>query len=316
MRRPTRIVLYVALALVCVALLVQGTGLQMPRALKMLTAVTATAHSSPVVVQSRAEPSDAAEVFSVDYLERSCTALSSIESSFNATSIAEGNVIWFNSALRVDGLAAQPASIFLNDSTISFAANGKSYSLAVPAATVVIRPGGDGRFDGLRCREQSLGHHRPRRSFGEGVSLRPGLPGSRRGSARGHRFGYLVGGLFHRHARGNREVAVGLRGLHHIRQRLQRARRQARGRGAASQGANLRAANNTGADGQDGSAGKPASFEAFLTGGAGGEGNSNFTGTFSATGALTPCPTGMSSSQATHTSRTTTTLTKARGQRP
>ena len=85
-------------------------------------------------------PQRSAPVPSTTQMERSCTVLSTIESSFNATPIAEGNVIWFNSALRVDGLASGPTSIFLNDSTISFAANGKNYSLAVPAATVVIDP--------------------------------------------------------------------------------------------------------------------------------------------------------------------------------
>ena len=47
MRRPTRNLLYVLLGFVCVALLVQGVGLHLPRVLKMLTAVSSTAISSP-----------------------------------------------------------------------------------------------------------------------------------------------------------------------------------------------------------------------------------------------------------------------------
>src|SRR6266498_3967519 len=57
MRRPTRNLLYVALGLVCIALLVQGVGLQIPKVLKMLTAVTATAPSSTTVVQGRGDSS-------------------------------------------------------------------------------------------------------------------------------------------------------------------------------------------------------------------------------------------------------------------
>ena len=66
--------------------------------------------------------------------------MSSIESSFNSTPIAEGNFIWFNSAIHVDGPGSDAATIFLNDSAITFAANGTNYSLAVPAATITFDP--------------------------------------------------------------------------------------------------------------------------------------------------------------------------------
>ncbi len=125
---------------ICVALLLQGVGLRLPRVLKILTGVTAAAPSSPVVVQSRAEPSGAGPISSADLTEKACTALSSIETSFNSTPIAEGNTIWFNSAIRVNGLGADAAKIFLKDSRITFAANGSNYSLAVPAATISFDP--------------------------------------------------------------------------------------------------------------------------------------------------------------------------------
>ncbi len=58
MRRPTRNLLYVVLGLVSAALLVQGVGLQMPKVLKILTAVQApAAHSSTTVVQGRGDSS-------------------------------------------------------------------------------------------------------------------------------------------------------------------------------------------------------------------------------------------------------------------
>src|SRR5512135_1989326 len=129
MRRPTRNLLYVVLGVICVALLVQGVGFQLPRVLKMLTAVSA-APSSPAVSEAASPSAEAASagptVLSADLADRSCTAMSSIESGFNATPIAEGNVIWFNSAIHADGLGSGPATIFLKDSTITFAANGTS----------------------------------------------------------------------------------------------------------------------------------------------------------------------------------------------
>ncbi len=143
MRRPTRNLLYVVLGFLCVALLVQGVGLQMPRVLKMLTAVSSAAissspSSSPSVERQAASPVDT--VASPDQAQSACTALSSIEAGFNETPIAEGSVIWFNSAIRVNGLGADAARIFLADSTISFAANGSTYNLAVPAATITFDP--------------------------------------------------------------------------------------------------------------------------------------------------------------------------------
>jgi hypothetical protein len=135
MRRPTRNLLYVVFGFICVALLVQGVGLQLPRVLKMLTAVSGASISSPSSVGSEVA-SSVATVSSADLTDRSCTAVNSIESSFNATPIADGNFIWFNSAIRVNGLGSDPARIFLNDSTITFAANGTSYNLAVPGSTI------------------------------------------------------------------------------------------------------------------------------------------------------------------------------------
>src|SRR6185436_14408160 len=47
----------------------------------------------------------------------SCTEVSAIELSFNPAPIAEGNVIWFHSAMGVNGLGADPATIYLNDAS-------------------------------------------------------------------------------------------------------------------------------------------------------------------------------------------------------
>jgi len=56
MRRPTRNLLYVVLGFVCIALLVQGVGLQIPKVLKVLSL------STPVGPEARIEPSEAAGI--------------------------------------------------------------------------------------------------------------------------------------------------------------------------------------------------------------------------------------------------------------
>src|SRR5215813_1231801 len=48
-------------------------------------------------------------------MEQSCTALSSIETTLHSSGIPGGEVVWFRSAIRVEGLGAEPASIFLKD---------------------------------------------------------------------------------------------------------------------------------------------------------------------------------------------------------
>src|SRR5438477_7150823 len=70
----------------------------------------------------------------------SCTELSAIELSFNPAPIAEGSVIWFHSAMSVNGLGKDPATIFLNDASISFTANGTSYNLPVADTRITFDP--------------------------------------------------------------------------------------------------------------------------------------------------------------------------------
>src|SRR6266540_1517879 len=143
MRKPARNLLYVVLGFVCIALLVQGIGLKLPGIMRALTAVSGAAVSSPSSVEGQAA-SAGATTSAAFVTEKACTGLSSIKSSFNSTAIAEGNFIWFNSAIHVDGAGSDGATIFLNDSAITFAANGTDYSLAVPAATITFDPAATG----------------------------------------------------------------------------------------------------------------------------------------------------------------------------
>ncbi len=263
-----------------------------------------------VTLASGASQQRSAPVPSTPRMEASCTALSSIESRFNATPIGEGNTIWFNSAIRVAGLGSGPTSIYLNDSKIAFAANGRNYNLAVPAATVVFDPSANVAstgFDGGSNRWVTIVPGGVSgRVFLSGLAFpvpAGGLPGGIDSVTWSAAFSTDTPGVTAKwqwaaaayREFGNDYNALAVKPVDDEQ---------------AGEGTN-RVAISEGGAGRMESAGKPASLEAFLTGGGSGEGESNFTGSFSATGAMTPCPMSMGSGQATHTSRTTTTTTLA-----
>jgi hypothetical protein len=66
--------------------------------------------------------------------------LSSVQSNFNGTAIEGGNYIWFNSVLKPSGLGSSTAKIFVRSASVQFAANGVSYNLPVPGATITFSP--------------------------------------------------------------------------------------------------------------------------------------------------------------------------------
>ena len=63
-----------------------------------------------------------------------CT--SAITSNFNGTAIAGGDFVWFNAVVKVNGLSVSPATVFVTHATITFTANGTTYSLAVPPSEI------------------------------------------------------------------------------------------------------------------------------------------------------------------------------------
>ena len=63
-----------------------------------------------------------------------CTT--AITSNFNGTAIAAGNYVWFNAVVKVSGLNASPATVFVTHATITFTANGKTYLLPVPPSEI------------------------------------------------------------------------------------------------------------------------------------------------------------------------------------
>jgi hypothetical protein len=64
----------------------------------------------------------------------------SIASNFNGTPIRAGNVLWFNSVLKVNGLGATPVTISLRQATVKFTANNTPFTMSVPDADITFDP--------------------------------------------------------------------------------------------------------------------------------------------------------------------------------
>src|SRR6266511_3259617 len=303
MRKPARNLLYVVLGVVCAALLVQGVGLKLPGIMKALTAVSGATVSSPSSVESQAASAGAA-VSSALVSEKACTGSSSIESSFNATPIAGGNFIWFNSAIHVDGPGSDAATLFLNDSAITFAANGRNYNLSVPAARITFDPAATAAstsFDAASNRWATI------------------VPGGLSGKVflSGLAFPVPAGGLPGGISSVTWSAAIstdkpgvtaqwgwGAAVYTTIATDYNALAVNPVGEGRPSHGAMLL---SKGENSENVSVGKPASLEAFVTGGAGGDGGSNFTGSYGTVGSVTPCAAGASAQPRTN-SRTTITV--------
>jgi hypothetical protein len=311
MKGPTRNLLYAVLAFVCVALLLQGIGLDLPKALGVLTAVGVGASSSPSAeastpAQSQAAPAGAAASFA-DLMHKACTASSSIETSFNWTPIAEGSTIWFNSAIRVAGLGAGATRIFLNDSRISFAANGSKYNLAVPGATITFDPAATAAtakyLSGVDHWATVVPAGHSGKVFLSGLIFpipAGGLPGGISSVTWSATFSTDTPGVTAEWQWGAAVYSTFAADYNAIGVKAAEDR--------PSQGARMLTARTDETD----SVGKPASLEGFLIGGAGGHGGSNFTGSFRGTSNVTPCAEG-TFGQPRATSRTTIAMAKRDG---
>src|SRR6266536_2205643 len=301
MRRPARNFLYVVLGVVCIALLVQGVGLKLPRVLNMLSAVSVAPPSSQSSIGSEAS---SVGIQSAASTEKACTGLNSIESSFNSAAIAEGNFIWFNSAIHVDGAGTDGATIFLNDSAITFAANGTNYSLAVPAAAITFDPAATAAstsFDAASNRWATIvpGGFSGR-AFLSGLAFpvpAGGLPGGISSVTWSAAFSSDAPGVTAQWGWGAAVYTTFATDYNALAVNPV-------GEGRPSHGAMLL---SKGENSENVSVGKPASLEAFVTGGAGGDGGSNFTGSYGAVGSVTPCAAGASAQPRTN-SRTTITV--------
>jgi hypothetical protein len=66
---------------------------------------------------------------------------SSIAANFNGTAIPAGDTLWFSASFKASGLGSAPVTVHVVNESISFTANGVSYSDAVPDTDIVFEPG-------------------------------------------------------------------------------------------------------------------------------------------------------------------------------
>src|SRR6266404_5135619 len=221
----------------------------------------------------------------------SCTELSSIELSFSPMPIAEGNSIWFNSAMSVNGLGSDPATIFLSNSRITFAANGTNYRLPVPDARITFDPGvteATTSFDAASNRWMTIVPSSfSGRAFVSGLAFpvpAGGLPEDVGAVTWTSEFSTDTPGVTAQWqwaaavytTIGSDYNVLGVRavdGMSGVQNAAPGARAQSRG--VAGEG--------------NGSVGAPANLGAFVTGGARGEGGPDFTGSFGTALTVIPC---------------------------
>jgi len=241
--------------------------------------------------------------------ERACTASSAIEASFNSTPIAEGNTIWFNSAIRVDGgLGSEAATIFLNDSTITFSANGSNYSLAVPAAAIAFDPAATAASTSFDAADNRWATIVPaafaNKAFLAGLAFpvpSGGLPGGMSSVTWSGAFSTDTPGVTAHWGWGAAVYTSFVSDYNAL--AIQPAEEEQPSQGART--LNAKTGDAETGTGQFESVGKLSGLEAFVIGGAGGAGGSNFTGSYGAVSSVTPCTSAFA--QRTN-SRTTITL--------
>ena len=67
-------------------------------------------------------------------------ATTTIRSNFNATPIAGNDFVWFSGVLSVQGLGANPVTVFVHNSSLQFTVNGTKYNLPTPNAMITFSP--------------------------------------------------------------------------------------------------------------------------------------------------------------------------------
>ncbi len=81
------------------------------------------------------------EVFTTWATDLGTVASGSIAYNFNSTAIQSGKYVWFNSYVKVTGIASgAPTTVNFDNSTVQFTASGSTYNLNVPAATLTFSP--------------------------------------------------------------------------------------------------------------------------------------------------------------------------------
>jgi hypothetical protein len=222
----------------------------------------------------------AAAGFSRDAAAQS--GVSPITSNFNGTPIAAGDFIWFNSALKVQGLGVDPVTVGFT-STIQFAVDGVTYMVAVPSAILNFLPGAV-QATTVFCNGQWVTTvpltHVSGNAFLAGVALQApapkGFPGGIHDVTWSAMFFSVTPGLkvqwqwaaaiYHKSNFSADYNALGVKPVDD---------------------------NDASAYQNSDHAGTPENFKPFVIGGARGGGGSNFTGSYSGTGSSFPTPANM-----------------------
>ena len=203
------------------------------------------------------------------------STVSSITSNFNGTAIPAGDTVWFSSVGKVSGVGSSPVTLSITGQTISWSVNGSPVTVAVPNATINIVPGATSATTTFDAATNTWVTTEPPNLSGNtflaGLAYLPtnGLPGGINP--------VTWTGSFSTNAPG-------------ISLNWQWAAAVYKQFSTDSNALGVKAvdANNIGPYQNSDHAGTPEAFKSYVTGGARGGGGSNFTGSYSATGHVTP----------------------------
>jgi hypothetical protein len=210
----------------------------------------------------------------------SCTQPSAITANFNGTDIPAGSTLWFNSVLSPTGLSTtNPTSIFVTDASIQFTANGTNYNVDVPDSTIIYSPTATLATTTFDPGTNTWTTVIPlsvagKNAFMQGVAFpvpAGGLPGGIKGVTWTGQFSTNLPGV---NVQWQWAAAVYTQfSTNH-----------------AALGVKPTDDNQASQYKNSDHAGTPENFKPFVTGGATGGGGSNFTGSYTSTASVAPCP--------------------------
>jgi hypothetical protein len=207
--------------------------------------------------------------------ERAQPSVSTVVSNFNGTAIQPGSTLWFNSVMKVSGLGASPVTLTVTDGAIDFTAQGTPYHVPVPDTSITFTPGATSASTAFDPAKNTWNTGAPSHFSGNvflaGVELQ--LPGG------------LPGGInpvswqanFHTDTAG---VTVNWQWAAAVYTSFSGDYNAVQVKPVDD--------NQLSAYKNSDHAGTPEAFRSFVVGGATGGGGSNFTGSYSATGHVTP----------------------------
>src|SRR5262245_52793175 len=203
--------------------------------------------------------------------DRTTPTVSSITSNFNGTAIPAGDYLWFSSVAKVSGLGTAPATVHVTNQSVSFTAGGIQYFVPIPDSTVVFQPAASSASADFNGEWQVTSPSKYSGNVflaGTGYQFTSGLPGGIKNVVWSGDFTSDTAGL-------------------KINWQWSAAVYTQFSTDPAALGVKPSDAPTTLYPNSH-HAGTPESFAPFVVGGARGGGGSNFTGSYSATGSVTP----------------------------